>query len=196
MKKTEFENLDLIPGRLSLYIYESVIASRWNDVQHRRMNLKNRTVIQWLPSQEEFITNSFAMLNENGILAAQIPLFEEMPANECIIKAEKILADKFKGIEKDKFVLHSAQTYYDMVAKPTDKIEMWITDYCHEMDSPKNILEFLRETALHPYVELLNEEEQKLFLGEVLRNLENAYHYQANGKVLFPFKRPFLLGQK
>lgn len=27
-----FENLDLIPGRLSLYTYESVIASRWNDV--------------------------------------------------------------------------------------------------------------------------------------------------------------------
>lgn len=27
-----FKNLDLIPGRLSLYTYESVIASRWNDV--------------------------------------------------------------------------------------------------------------------------------------------------------------------
>lgn len=76
-----------------------------------------------------------SMLNENGIFATQIPLFEEMPANQCIIKAEKIFADKIKGIEEDKYILHSASEYYDMVAKCTNKIEMWITDYCHEMDN-------------------------------------------------------------
>lgn len=48
-----------------------------------------------------------------------------------------IFADKFKGIEEDKYVLHSAPEYYDMIAKCTNKIEMWITDYCHEMD--KNV---------------------------------------------------------
>ncbi|MBD5137416.1 MAG: hypothetical protein HDT39_15955 [Lachnospiraceae bacterium] len=78
--------------------------------------------VQWLSNQEEFITNAFSMLNENGIFAAQIPLFEEMPANQCIMKAEEIFADKFKGIEKDKYVLYSASEYYDMVAKSTDII--------------------------------------------------------------------------
>lgn len=100
------------------------------------------------------------------------------------------------GIEKDKYVLHSASKYYDMVAKSTDKIEMWITDYCHEMDNHGKILEFLRGAALCPYINRLNEEEQKLFMDEVLKNLEIEYHYQANGKILFPFKRLFLVGQK
>lgn len=152
--------------------------------------------VQWLSNQEEFIANAFTMLNEKGIFAAQIPLFEEMPANQCVIKAEELFADRFKGIEKDKYVLHSASEYYDMVAKCTDKIDMWITDYCHEMDNHGKILEFLRGAALRPYLDRLNEEEQKLFMAEVLKNLEAEYHYQANGKILFLFKRLFLVGQK
>lgn len=76
--------------------------------------------VQWLPNQEDFMSNAFSMLNENGIFATQIPLFEEMPANQCIIKTEKIFADKFKGIEKDKYVLHSTSEYYDMIAKCID----------------------------------------------------------------------------
>lgn len=75
-------------------------------------------------------------------------------------------------------------------------IEMWITDYCHEMENHRKILEFLRGAALRPYLDRLNEEEQKLFMDEVLKNLEVEYSYQANGKILFPFKRLFLIGQK
>ena len=152
--------------------------------------------VQWLPNQKDFISNAFSMLDENGIFAAQIPLFEEMPANQCIIKAEKIFADKFNDIGENKYVLHSASEYYDMVAKCTNKIEMWITDYCHEMDNNEKILEFLKGAALRPYIDRLNEEEQKLFMDEVMKNLEVEYHYQANGKILFPFKRLFLVGEK
>lgn len=56
--------------------------------------------IQWLPNQEDFISNAISIRNENAIFATQIPLFEEMPANQCIIKAEKIFANNFKGLEK------------------------------------------------------------------------------------------------
>ena len=142
--------------------------------------------VQWLPNQKDFISNVFSMLDENGIFAAQIPLFEEMPVNQCIIKAEKIFADKFNGIGENKYVLHSASEYYDM----------WITDYCHEMDNHEKILEFLKGAALRPYIERLNEKEQILFMNEVMKNLEIEYHYQENGKILFPFKSLFLLGQK
>ncbi len=54
--------------------------------------------IQWLSDQKEFMANSFRMLNEGGVFAAQIPLFGEMPANTCILKAEKLFAEKLKGL--------------------------------------------------------------------------------------------------
>lgn len=152
--------------------------------------------IQWLPNQEEFIKNAFAMLNEGGFFAAQIPLFGEMPANACITEAEKQFARCLEGIEKEKFVLHSAREYYDMLSASAGETEMWITDYFHEMDSPENILEFLRGTALLPYTRRLNEEEQAVFMQKVQKNLEAEYPRRANGKVLFPFKRLFLIGRK
>lgn len=45
---------------------------------------------------------------------------------------------------------------------------MWITDYCHEMDNHGKILEFLKGAALRPYIDRLNEEEQKVFMDEVI----------------------------
>ena len=152
--------------------------------------------IQWLHNQEDFISNSFFMLNKEGIFASQIPLFEEMPAYNCILEAAKIFSDKFKNIEKDNFVLHSASEYYDIISKFTDNVEIWITDYCHQMDRHKNILEFLSGTALIPYMKRLDEDEQKLFLNNILDNLESSYRCQANGKLLFPFKRFFVVAQK
>lgn len=46
------------------------------------------------------------------------------------------------------------------------------------------------------FIDRLNEEEQKLFMDETLKNLEVEYHYRADGKTLFLFKRLFLVGQK
>lgn len=152
--------------------------------------------LQWIPNQEEFIENSFEMLNAGGLFAAQIPLFDEMPANQCIIEAESILPDKFNHIDDDKYVLHSALEYYDMLTNSTSKISMWITDYFHEMDSHKKVIDFLKGAALRPYIDRLNEKEQEIFMNEVLKNVEKAYPYQKKGKVLFPFKRLFLIGEK
>lgn len=152
--------------------------------------------LQWLPNQEEFIQNSFQMLNTGGIFAAQIPLFEEMAANDCIVNAKHLIADKLDNIHGSNYVLYSAGTYYNMLSECTSKISMWITDYCHEMDNYDKILEFLKGAALRPYIETLGCDELKLFLDEIQINLKNTYPCQKNGKILFPFKRLFLIGEK
>lgn len=152
--------------------------------------------LQWIPNQEEFISNSFDMLQDGGILAIQIPLFDEMPANHCITEVEKRMADKFISIETEKYVLLSSSEYYDIFSKYTNKISMWITDYCHEMDNHKQVLDFLKGAALRPYLDRLNDSQQDKFIEEVLKKIEKQYPYQKNGKVLFPFKRLFLIGEK
>lgn len=83
-----------------------------------------------------------------------------------------------------------------MAAKCTKKVDIWITDYCHEMNNHGKILEFLKGAALPPHIERINEEEQKLYMDEVTKNLEIEYYYQENGKTSFQFKRFFLVGQK
>lgn len=150
--------------------------------------------LQWIPNHEAFIRNSFEMLNEEGVFAAQIPLFDEMPASQCILDAECVLPDSFQC--STMYQVYSAGEYYDIIAKYSGDVSMWITDYCHQMDNHTKILDFLSGTALLPYSEKLNESERRIFLNQVLHNVEKAYPCQQNGKVLFPFKRLFLVGRK
>ena len=150
--------------------------------------------LQWIPNQEEFISNSFDMLVKGGVFAAQIPLFDEMPASRCITNAVNALSDHFTGAAKP--VSGSPSEYYEIISKYTQKVMIWVTDYYHEMDGQEKILDFLKGTALHPYMDKLDGAKQNEFLSEVLNNLKCSYPCQQNGKVLFPFKRLFLLGEK
>lgn len=152
--------------------------------------------LQWIPNQEEFINQAFSMLKEGGVLAVQIPLFDEMPASRCITDAEKNWTQQLKGIEEEQFVVHPPLQYYEMFTEHFPEINMWTTDYCYIMDSHEEVLNFLKGAALRPHIGRLSETELQMFMNEVLMNLKNAYPARKNGTVLFPFRRLFLTGEK
>lgn len=153
--------------------------------------------MQWLPNQEEFIANSFQMLNDGGVFATQIPMFHEMPVSQCIVDAEKVIpSERINQVHECHFHCFSPLVYYDMIVKVTSKVNMWITDYCHVMEDYEEIMTFLSGSAFRPYIEALNEQQWEQFTDEVRNNLKKMYPVQQNGKILFPFKRCFLIGEK
>lgn len=152
--------------------------------------------LQWIPDQKKFIENSFRMLDDNGVFAAQIPLFNQMPAYYCITEAEKAAPDTCKGLIEQRFVIQTAAEYYDMMMRFAAHVSVWVTDYYHEMNNHKSILDFLNGTALRPYKERMNDKEWRVFAEALEEELHKAYPSQLNGKVLFPFKRLFLIGYK
>jgi trans-aconitate 2-methyltransferase len=65
------------------------------------------------------------------------------------------------------------------------------------MDSQYSILEMIRSTGLRPYLDKLNrDKDKKDFEDLVLMDIKKDYPLQKNGKVLFPFKRLFLIAKK
>lgn len=152
--------------------------------------------IQWLADQDAFIADAFEILGRGGVFAAQIPLFHEMPASKCIDEAVGAFRSKFIKSQDAAYRTLSPYRYYDIVAKHTPRITTWVTDYWHEMDCHESVLDFLKGTALHPHLACLGDEDKKLFLNDVLDRLTNAYPRSQNGKVLFPFKRLFLIAEK
>lgn len=72
---------------------------------------------------------------------------------------------------------------------------IWQTDYVHQTKSSDITAEFVRSTALLPYLERLMDEQAGVFL-RVLRNQAARYYMKGeNGKVLFSFKRIFIIGR-
>jgi trans-aconitate 2-methyltransferase len=158
----------------------------------------SNATIQWIPNHDELIKGFSNILNDQGVLAVQLPLFFDMPLGKSIseIAGQSKWQAATKGV-KELFTINNASYYYDHLAKYFSNIDIWATDYYHIMDSQIAILEMIRTTGLKPYLERIeNEIAKHEFETLVLRKIEQDYSLQADGKVLFPFKRLFFIAKK
>lgn len=154
--------------------------------------------LQWLPDQEGFVGNIRNCVMENGILAMQIPNFEAM-------KIAGIIRDVAGAFDSDGEVFanmhdtcynYSLEVYYNMFSKYYSEVEVWQTNYIHQMDSSDAVVEFVKGTALIPYLERLSQVQQKEFLVKLQNSTAEWYKPCANGIVLFPFERLFYIAKK
>ena len=155
--------------------------------------------LQWLDDHEIVIKEWFELLADGGIIAVQIPLFDEMVAQECLNKLIRSEEWKHYFIDMEKETYHndSADCYYDMFARYTNQVEMWSTDYFHILESQKAIIDFISSTALSPYANRLPDKKLwNMFIKELEEQFKICYPSHENGKVVFKFKRLFIIAIK
>jgi trans-aconitate 2-methyltransferase len=155
----------------------------------------SNAAIQWIPDHEKLLRKFKGVLTENGVLAVQVPLFFDMPVGISLLKiSSKPEWNEATAHVTDLFSIHNYVEYYDLLTGLFNSVEIWESDYIHVMDSHESILEMIRSTGLRPYLERLSTEaDQTEFKKEVLNSIKEDYHLQADGNVLFPFKRLFFI---
>jgi trans-aconitate 2-methyltransferase len=158
----------------------------------------SNATIQWIPDHDNLLRKFISLLSDRGILAFQIPLFNDMPVSKVI---QQIAIDNRwrSRVEccRDLFTFHNYSYYYNKLSMSFDSVELWETHYIHVLDSHSAIIDWIRSTGLKPYLDNLeNDDERKLFENMVLNEIKMKYQLQENGKVLFPFKRLFAIARK
>jgi trans-aconitate 2-methyltransferase len=74
---------------------------------------------------------------------------------------------------------------------------MWQTEYFHVVESHQAIVEWFRGTGLRPYLSALEDEEQRKRFEELLtEKYKQVYYPQTDGRILFPFRRLFIVAYK
>lgn len=158
----------------------------------------SNAAIQWIPDNYDLFKKFRSILNDNGIVAVQVPLFFEMPIGKSLRKIA--MGNRWKDTLKkvdEIFSVHSTSEYYNYLTELFGSAEMWVTYYFHAMDSHESILEMMRSTGMKPYLDRLESENDKVdFEKEVLEEIRENYPSQKNGRVLFPFKRLFFIAEK
>ncbi len=155
--------------------------------------------LQWLPDQNEFIRNTKDLLSEKGIFAVQVPAFEEMEISRIIKEtAEEFNKEKgvFHDIEESLCKNYSLREYYDMFTRYYSRVEIWQTHYIHQMKDHYSIIEFVKGTALLPYLERLTDKEAEEFLNRIYSKVKECYVKSKNSLVLFEFKRIFIIASR
>ena len=152
--------------------------------------------LQWISDHEKLLPRLVAAVKTGGMFAAQMPHNQDQSAHRLMreLAASGPWAAKLKGYRGLQPVGMPAQ-YYDLLRPLVATLELWETEYIHIMETPAAIADWLQGTGLRPILERLEAAEQAAFLDQYIGLLTEAFPAQVDGRVLFPFRRLFILAE-
>jgi len=156
------------------------------------------SVLQWLGDHERLFANLMHWLAPGGVLAVQMPDNRQEPSHALmrLIAADGPWANRLVPIAKTRAVIAAYGDYYRWLRPVSDSLDIWQTAYIHPLDGVEAIVDWFRGSALRPFLAPLTPPEREAFLARYRRDLSEAYHVEADGKVLFIYPRLFLLARK
>jgi trans-aconitate 2-methyltransferase len=158
----------------------------------------SNAALQWVDDHASVFPGLLRRVAEGGVLAVQVPSVSDSPSQRGM--REMAASPAWRG----RFVRpvadwHSEEPsfYYDVLAPHASRLDIWRSEYMHVLDGPEGIVEWYRSTALRPFLGALpGEAERSEFTAEYLERMRAAYSRRANGKVLFPFLRTFVIAYR
>jgi trans-aconitate 2-methyltransferase len=154
--------------------------------------------LHWVANHETLMRRLIDALKPGGILAFQMPALYRQPAAEAVNElASSSNWQPYQLREKYTLFAHKPGAYYDWLAPLSRQLQIWETVYFHELENHHRMIEFYSSTGLKPYLEgLPTEKLQERFKTEVLASYQTLFPVQPNGKVLFPFRRLFVIAAR
>ena len=158
----------------------------------------SNAAILWIPKHDELLPHLLNQVAPGGVLAIQIPAQIYSVLHRLILKVadEPEWAPLMAGA-KSTFTIENPSYYYDVLIGESNHLDIWETEYCHIMEDHQAIIKWISSTGLRPFIEALATEKQKqLFIQMLSELVVKAYPPQIDGKVLFPFRRIFLVAYR
>jgi len=158
--------------------------------------LFSNAAFQWLPDHQELLPRLLRCLAPGGVLAAQMPMSHDLPALQAIRATadDGPWAGQLAGVRRSDPVA-TPQAYYDWLAPLASALDIWTVEYQQIMAGPAAILDWVRGTSLRPFLAALPSDQQADFEAGCLRRITEAYPTRVDGRVIFPFRRLFLVAR-
>lgn len=152
-------------------------------------------VFQWVPDHLAVLRALIEALPSGGVLAVQVPDNLAEPVQVLIRETaeEGPWAKKLIRAEATREPIPVPAVYYELLRPLCRHIDIWHTIYHHVLVDAPAIVEWMMGTGLRPYLALLDESECQAFLTAYTERISAAYPARADGRVLLPFPRLFLV---
>ena len=158
----------------------------------------SNAALHWLPDHRRLLPRLFDHVAPGGALAFQMPANASHAHVRCI--REVTGRPEWSGRLGAAAVpgeIEEPETYYRVLAPRAGAVEAWETTYLHVLDGPAELLEWVKGTALRPYLDALPDaRERERFLADIGAALSAAYRPAPDGRLLFPFRRRFVVARR
>ena len=156
----------------------------------------SNAALQWVDNHAALFPKLLTRVAGGGALAIQMPGNFDAPAH--LIMREMAASEAWRGHFPAggirEWHVHGLAAYYDILAPVAGAVDFWETEYLHVMEDAAGIVEWYKGTGLRPFLDALAGDELKArFLAEYLEHIRRAYQVRRDGRVIFPFRRLFLI---
>jgi trans-aconitate 2-methyltransferase len=158
----------------------------------------SNAALQWVPDHRREFPRLLSQVAPGGALAVQVPANLDAPAQRMMaeLAASAGWREQFTTQPRTWHV-HAPDFYYDILSPQAKRLELWTTEYYHILPNLDGIIEWYRGTGLRPWLDALpNEITRTEFLGAYRARLVPYYPERPDGRVLFPFRRLFIIAYR
>ncbi|MDJ0820491.1 MAG: methyltransferase domain-containing protein [Paracoccaceae bacterium] len=190
--------IDLSPAMLAAAqetgVYDTLVkgdAATWAAPEPQALIFSN-AALQWAGDHQVLLPRLAGMLADGGVLAVQMPHQNKAPSHRLWMS----LADE---LFPERFDTHGGPgvlppVTYQEILSPLGQFDMWETEYYQVLPPDAQahpVRRFTEPTYARPILQALSTEEQAQLIAAYEDVIGSAYHTQADGSVLFPFRRLF-----
>jgi trans-aconitate 2-methyltransferase len=155
----------------------------------------SNAALQWVDDHPAVFPRLARRVAPGGVLAIQMPGNVDAPAHRLMrdLAASPSWRTRFTHPVREWHV-YDLSGYYDLLAPFSRRVELWATEYIHLMPDSNALVEWYRGTGLRPFLEALPTDADRDRFAETYRQrLHDAYPRQSDGRLLFPFRRMFIV---
>jgi trans-aconitate 2-methyltransferase len=152
-------------------------------------------VFHWVPDHAHLFPRLVEKLDPGGALAVQMPDNLGEPSHRLMrqIAAEGPWADQLAAAAGERTEVQTAEWYFRLLQPLCARVDVWRTTYHHLLAGPAEVVEWFKGSGLRPFLAPLDEAQRAAFLGRYEAAIAAAYPPAADGTVLLPFPRLFIV---
>jgi len=157
----------------------------------------SNAALHWLPDHAALFPRLLSCLAPGGVLAVQMPAMHAAPVRALqdeVARSPGPWASRLAGVASAPPIL-SPEGYYDLLAGRVAALDLWVTEYMHVLRGPDPVVQWAMGTSLRPYLDALDEATRPAFLAAYAEALRPHHPARADGAVLLPFRRQFILAR-
>jgi trans-aconitate 2-methyltransferase len=157
--------------------------------------------LHWHDGHAELFPRVFGWVAPGGALAVQMP--DQYAAPSHVALAAVVASARWRdrlGPTLRRAPVALAADYFRLLAPAAQAVDAWTTEYLHVLpptpDGVHPVVAWTRGTALTPFLARLDADAQRAFVEDYSARIATAYPALPDGRVLFPFRRVFIVAMR
>lgn len=160
--------------------------------------LYSNATLQWLGDHPSLLPRLMSLVRPGGVLAVQMPRNYDAPSHRLAVEAARDgpWSERLAPLVPETPPVADPVSYLEILSTHAAEVDIWETEYLHVLEGADPVVEWVKGTALRPFLAALDEPERSAFEDDYRARVAAAYPPLADGRTPLLFRRLFFVARR